>query len=123
MTYDVNLDGHHDPGTQENVDEMNAPPDCRWLDSEREQPSILLEAEGLVNGARRAEYGPAEKGFEEYAVGWGVIIGAPVSAEQVALCMGWLKICRECQGHKRDSLVDAAGYMQLAHLCAEAAAS
>jgi hypothetical protein len=84
------------------------------------EPSILAEAEGLVNGARRDEYGPAEEGFAQYARGWSEIIGAEVTPTQVALCMAWLKICRELNGHKRDSLVDAAGYIHLAHVCAEA---
>ena len=39
-----------------------------------------------------------------------VIRDAPLSAEKVALCMVALKISRELNSHKRDNLVDMAGY-------------
>ena len=76
--------------------------------------SILLEADRLINGERRQDYGDVRKSFDDVATGWSLIIGAPVTATQVALCMTWLKTMREVNAHKRDNLVDLAGYVGLA---------
>lgn len=78
------------------------------------QESVLQEAERLINGDRRAEYGDVRKSFEDVATGWGLIIGTTVTAEQVALCMTWLKTMREVNKPKRDNLVDLCGYAGLA---------
>lgn len=75
--------------------------------------SILAEAERLINGVKRDDYGPVEESFERIAQGWSLIIGAPVTPEQVALCMVWLKVMRYCQSQTRDSAVDMAGYAGL----------
>lgn len=76
--------------------------------------TILREAENLINGDRAKAYGPPEQNFKRIAVGWSVILNADVDAEQVALCMAWLKIARLCEGPHRDSYVDGAAYMALA---------
>lgn len=75
--------------------------------------SILQEAERIINGERRADYGPAEESFNEIAGLWSVVIGTEITAEQVALCMVMLKISRYLQGSQRDSAVDMAGYIGL----------
>ena len=75
--------------------------------------SILAEAERLINGVKRDDYGPVEESFKRIAQGWSLIIGAPVTPEQVALCMVWLKVMRYCQSQTRDSAVDMAGYAGL----------
>jgi hypothetical protein len=41
---------------------------------------------------------------------WSEILGLPVTPEQVALCMIAVKMSREVNAHKRDNLVDIAGY-------------
>lgn len=76
--------------------------------------TILREAENLINGDRAKAYGPPEENFNRIAVGWSVILNADVDAEQVALCMAWLKIARLCEGPHRDSYVDGAAYLALA---------
>ena len=76
--------------------------------------SVLQEAERLINGPRRDAYGDVQSSFEAVARGWADIIGAPVTAEQVALCMVWLKVMREAHSPKRDNLVDICGYAGLA---------
>jgi hypothetical protein len=44
---------------------------------------------------------------------WGAILGIPdVSPRLVALCLIGLKVSREAYQHKRDSLVDIAGYVE-----------
>lgn len=76
--------------------------------------SVLQEADRIINGPRHDDYGDVRWSFEAVARGWSEIIRAPVTAEQVALCMVWLKVMREVNGHKRDNLTDAAGYIGLA---------
>ena len=74
----------------------------------------LQAASDLINGDRERDYGTPKENFERIAIGWSVILGADVSAEQVALCMAWLKIARLANGPHADSYVDGAGYLALA---------
>ncbi len=75
--------------------------------------SVLEEANRLISGDRREEYGSVKESFEAVARGWTDIIGSPVTATQVALCMVWLKVMRETVKDKRDNWVDIAGYAGL----------
>lgn len=84
---------------------------AEWQDEPA--PSILQEAENLINGDRAESYGDAKENFENIAKGWSVLFGKEVTARQVGLAMAWLKICRENNNHKRDNLVDLAGYAAL----------
>lgn len=72
--------------------------------------SILEEAQKLVYGDRQASYGHPIDDFTRTAVMWGAILGHPVTAEQVGLCMCAVKISRQINKPKRDNLVDLAGY-------------
>lgn len=75
---------------------------------------ILETAAALINGDRQDAYGAPKENFKRIADGWSVILQADVSAEQVALCMAWLKIARLVHGPHEDSYIDAAAYMALA---------
>lgn len=75
---------------------------------------ILEAAATLINGDRERDYGTPRENFGRIAAGWSVILDQDVSAEQVALCMAWLKIARLVNGPHLDSYVDAAAYMALA---------
>lgn len=75
--------------------------------------TVLQEADRLISGDRRTEYGSVQESFEAVARGWTDIIGAPVTATQVSLCMVWLKVMRETVKDKRDNWVDIAGYAGL----------
>ena len=75
---------------------------------------ILDTAVTLINGDRERDYGTPAENFGRIAAGWSVILDQDVSAEQVALCMAWLKIARLVHGPHEDSYVDAAAYMALA---------
>lgn len=82
---------------------------------ERENPnarSVLLdEAGALIDGQRAKDYGSAAENFTRIANGWAEIVGAPVTAAQVALCMDWVKTCRLITSpNHRDSWVDKLGY-------------
>lgn len=78
------------------------------------QESILDEACRLVNGARKNDYGHPYDDFKRVAAMWSAILGCTVHIDKVALCMIALKISRECNSHKRDNLVDIAGYAECA---------
>lgn len=82
--------------------------------------NVLDEARGLIYGERHSEYGPAGEEFKRVADGWSAIIGADVTATDVALGMAYLKIVRESYKHKRDNIVDAIGYLALAQDIEEA---
>jgi hypothetical protein len=77
---------------------------------------VLEEASRLINNDRQSDYGPPSESFSRVALGWELILGAEVSAEQVALCMAWLKIARLTGGGNPsdDSYIDGAGYLALA---------
>ena len=76
-----------------------------------EPKSVLMEAEGLINGDRMKVYHHPMEDFSRTALIWSAIFGHEVTAEQVALCMVGVKISRliATPGH-RDSIVDGSGY-------------
>lgn len=75
--------------------------------------SVLEEAARIVNGDRAADYGDAQASFDRIAALWAPILGVPVTAKHVALCLIQLKVSRACTSDKRDNWVDLAGYAQL----------
>jgi hypothetical protein len=80
-----------------------------------DEQTILEEANHLIFGPRNADYGSPLDDFTRTGTMWGAILdnhvpGHPVEPEKVGLMMVALKISRECNKHKRDSLVDIAGY-------------
>ena len=79
---------------------------------EEEPTDILAEARRLVHGDRGKNYGHPLEDFSRTAGFWGLILNAPVTPEQVGLCMIALKLSRECHKHYRDHLVDMAGYAE-----------
>jgi Domain of unknown function (DUF6378) len=72
--------------------------------------NILQEADRITSVDRNDDYGHPRTDFQRTAVFWSAIFGFPVTPEQVALCMIALKLSREVHKHKRDSIVDIAGY-------------
>lgn len=83
--------------------------------------TVLAEAERLINGERRDDYGPAEDSFSVIADLWctylrgkyGVVHG--LDSTDIALMMALFKIARCATGGvKRDNLVDIGGYTGLA---------
>ncbi|MDR0477673.1 MAG: DUF6378 domain-containing protein [Desulfobulbaceae bacterium] len=76
--------------------------------------SILLKAHALINGERQADYGDPADSLNRIAELWSVYLDKTVTGKDVAMCMALLKISRESHEHKRDNLLDAAGYIGLA---------
>lgn len=76
--------------------------------------SVLAEADVLVHGSRNDSYGHPADNFTRVGRMWGAILGldGPVPPDKVALCKIAMKISRECNHHKRDNLVDLAGYAE-----------
>jgi hypothetical protein len=75
--------------------------------------SILLEAEGLVNGDRLSAYGPVAEDFGRTAAIYSAMVGRPVSPGEMLYAMLAVKLSREMHKHKRDNLVDLCGYAEL----------
>ncbi len=73
--------------------------------------NVLQQAEKLIYGDRQKAYGSVSTNFANIAKGWSVILGTEVSAEQVGLCMAWLKIARQVNKPNIDNLIDVAGYV------------
>lgn len=51
--------------------------------------------------------------FRRVATVWSGLLGVPVTAEQVVLCMIGLKLAREAGMHDPDNITDAEGYLSL----------
>jgi hypothetical protein len=78
--------------------------------------SVLEEAITTINGERQDVYGSPEDSFAIIADYWNVYLGGEavgvrVNAQDVALMMTLFKIAREANQHKRDNILDAAGYL------------
>lgn len=75
---------------------------------------LLLKAAELVNGARADVYGDAYENHQRIAKMWEVILGTPITVEDVYMCMIAVKLARlaNMQNHE-DSWVDIAGYAAL----------
>jgi hypothetical protein len=67
-------------------------------------------AVALVSGDRQNDYGHPIDDFTRAGKIWEAILGIPVSAEQVALCMVGVKIAREVNRQKIDNTIDGIGY-------------
>ena len=78
--------------------------------------SVLDEAQLIVKGSRKEDYGTPEESFSTIAGYWShylttcISTGETLTARDVALMMILFKIARESNKHKRDNLVDIAGY-------------
>ena len=64
----------------------------------------------LVSGDRQNDYGHPLDDFTRAGKIWEAILGFPVTAEQVALCMVGVKIDRDFHGQKIDNAIDGIGY-------------
>ncbi|HRQ75567.1 MAG TPA: DUF4406 domain-containing protein [Phycisphaerales bacterium] len=85
-----------------------------------DEESILDCAKRLTSGVRNSDYGHPAEDFDRTARMWSGILasklreGETISALDVPLCMIAVKLAREAHRHKRDNLVDIAGYARTA---------
>ena len=80
------------------------------------EPTLSDLSLALINGPRADEYAPPELNLPRIGAAWAAVLGLPeaIPGWRVALMMAAMKVVRA--GHKPgdDSLVDAAGYLELA---------
>jgi hypothetical protein len=124
----LNPDRRHEPDGVVNpalAEAQNDAPDQKHASpDESKEPviasrtSVLTEAQGLVHGDRNVQYGPPAA---EYARTVGMVnamlaakLKEPLTPEDLAYIMICLKLSRQINKPKRDSLVDAAGYCEVA---------
>jgi hypothetical protein len=77
---------------------------------------VAAYAAALVSDDRQYEYGHPLDNLDRAARIWEVILGAPVTAEQVSLCMVGMKIARQVHKAKPDTVVDIIGYALTLHM-------
>ena len=78
-----------------------------------ETESILSEAERIVNGERQADYSDPVENFKHIAAIASAISKKGLSPTDCAIVMIAVKLARENYKHKRDNLVDLAGYVEI----------
>jgi len=94
-------------------------------DEQPEGPESLLdEAKRITTRDRQSDYGHPSDDFARTAMLWTGILagrlreGQFVSPMDVPLCMIAVKLARQAHRHKRDNLVDIAGYARTAAMVA-----
>ncbi|MBU0641297.1 MAG: DUF4406 domain-containing protein [Planctomycetes bacterium] len=103
--------------------QMEEPPRISYA-AEHGTASILDTARKVTSGDRREDYGDPSDDFERAALMWTGILHPKLAADQritasdVPLCMIAIKLAREVHSHKRDNLVDIAGYARTAAMVA-----
>jgi len=75
---------------------------------------LLKEAKKLVETDRHEDYGDKLKNHQNIAKLWSAYLDVEISAHDVAICMGLLKIARLKHAHKKDSYLDLAAYAAIA---------
>lgn len=80
--------------------------------------TLLQEAHEIIYGDREETYGKPSKNLANIALMWEHYLQAKhgaviVTEEDVCWMMVLLKMARQMNKHKRDNLVDAAGYIAL----------
>jgi|DewCreStandDraft_4_1066084.scaffolds.fasta_scaffold125784_2 hypothetical protein len=104
-------------------EQMEEPPRTSFF-AEHGMASILDTAKRITSGERQEDYGHPSDDFERAAQMWTAILGEKlhpqekVTADDIPLCMIAVKLARQAHRHKRDNLVDIAGYARTAAMVA-----
>ncbi len=86
--------------------------------------TVLSEAARITDGARQSDYGHPCDDFTRTAMMWTAILdwklreNTEINATDIPLCMIAVKLARQSHRHKRDNLVDIAGYARTASMVA-----
>lgn len=79
--------------------------------NQQTRETILFQAKEAVTKDRQATYGKPEDSFQTIANYWSVHLNMPVSATDVSIMLGLLKMARlKANPHHMDNWVDLAGY-------------
>jgi len=88
------------------------------------QESVLDEAKRITSSDRQSDYGHPRDDFARTAIMWMGILGGKlregefIEPSDIPLCMIAVKLARQAHKHKRDNLVDIAGYARTAAMVA-----
>lgn len=85
----------------------------KWFPKDFEEQSILQEADKIVKGDRQADYGDTVANFKHIANIASAIRQKQFTAEDCCVVLMAVKLAREQFKHKRDNLVDLAGYTEI----------
>ena len=109
----------------ETLQSLDSLPDAKVvLGGDRDGESVLDEAKRITATTRHGDYGHPADDFARTARMWSGILanklrdGEQVTAMDVPLCMIAVKLARQAHRHKRDNLVDIAGYARTAAMVA-----
>ena len=86
---------------------------CVGIEPPIKDESILSEAERIVNGDRQADYSDPVENFKHISAIASSISKENLSPTTCAIVMIAVKLARENYKHKRDNLVDLAGYVEI----------
>lgn len=85
--------------------------------------TVLSEAEKLVSGTRREDYGDAFECQNAVAKMWSIYLRdklkTDITAEDTCMMMVLMKLVRQSMRPKRDNIVDIAGYSRVHEMCEE----
>jgi hypothetical protein len=96
--------------------ESESPEKSEDVDKENiivKQETILQEADRIVNGERQADYSDPVENFKHIARIASAILQKDLTASDCCTVMIAVKKARESYKHKRDNLVDDAGYTEI----------
>jgi len=84
---------------------------AKTMTKKKKRPeSILQEAHRLTHGQRNQDYADPVVNFKHIAGISSAILRKDITSQDVAVVMLAVKLSREMHRHKRDNLVDIAGY-------------
>ena len=92
----------------------------------KELKSVCKEADEIVSGERNEQYGdPVTNATKIAEIATPLLKdylkdGVKLDGRAVCFFMIALKLARELHAHKRDSIVDAIGYLKILHMVSEA---
>lgn len=82
--------------------------------------TILEEAIRITGGDRQEDYGDAHADADRFAQIASAATGLDVKAHHLPILLIALKLSRQYHKHKRDNLVDIAGYARVAEMISDA---